>query len=143
AELAEWVPRLVAAMRALPELRDVASDQQNAGLELHLVVDRDTASRLGVTTQALDDTLYDAFGQRIVSTTFTQLNQYRIILELRPADRENADSLDRIYVRSPRGNAIPLSAFSRLERPRTALAIAHEGPLPSGWLLFTPATRGL
>jgi multidrug efflux pump len=138
-ELAAWAPRMVDAMRQLPELRDVASDQQTAGLELHLAVDRDSASRLGITAQALDDTLYDAFGQRIVSTTFTQLNQYRIILELRTADRENADSLDRIYVRSQRGNAVPLSAFSRLETRRIPLAIAHEGQFPSVTLSFNTA----
>ncbi|HSS02272.1 MAG TPA: efflux RND transporter permease subunit, partial [Kofleriaceae bacterium] len=138
-ELAAWSPRMLEAMKQLPELRDVASDQQTAGLELHLAVDRDSASRLGITAQALDDTLYDAFGQRIVSTTFTQLNQYRIILELRPADRENADSLDRIYVRSQRGNAIPLSAFSQLETRRIPLAIAHEGQFPSVTLSFNTA----
>jgi multidrug efflux pump len=138
-ELAAWAPRMLEAMRQLPELRDVASDQQAAGLELHLKIDRDSASRLGITAQALDDTLYDAFGQRIVSTTFTQLNQYRIILELRPEDRENADSLDRIYVRSSRGNAIPLSAFAELETRRTALAIAHQGQFPSVTLSFNTA----
>jgi multidrug efflux pump len=126
-------------MNQLPELRDVASDQQTAGLELHLAVDRDSASRLGITAQALDDTLYDAFGQRIVSTTFTQLNQYRIILELRPQDRENVGSLERIYVRSQTGTAIPLSAFARLETRSTALAIDHEGQFPSVTLSFNTA----
>src|SRR4029077_3310965 len=106
-ELAAWAPRLLEAMRQLPELRDVASDQQDAGLELHLVVDRDTASRLGISAQVLDDTLYDAFGQRIVSTTFTQLNQYRIILEVRPEDRRSVDALQRLYIRSASGTAFP------------------------------------
>jgi multidrug efflux pump len=138
-ELAAWAPRMLEAMKQLPALRDVASDQQTAGLELHIAVDRDSAARLGVTTQALDDTLYDAFGQRIVSTTFTQLNQYRIILELRPEDRENAGSLDRIYVRSQAGAAIPLSAFSRLETRSVALAIAHESQFPSVTLSFNTA----
>ena len=138
-ELAAWSPHMVAAMRELPELRDVASDQQTAGLELHIAVDRDSASRLGITAQALDDTLYDAYGQRIVSTTFTQLNQYRIILELRPQDRENIDSLDRLYVRSASGAAIPLSAFAVLETRATALAIAHEGQFPSVTLSFNTA----
>ncbi|HEY6174027.1 MAG TPA: efflux RND transporter permease subunit, partial [Kofleriaceae bacterium] len=139
AELASWAPHMLEAMRQLPELRDVASDQQTSGLELHLAVDRDSASRLGITAQALDDTLYDAFGQRIVSTTFTQLNQYRIILELRPQDRENIDSLDRIYVRSGNGTAIPLSAFATLETRSTALAIDHEGQFPSVTLSFNTA----
>jgi multidrug efflux pump len=138
-ELAAWAPRMLEDMKRLPELRDVASDQQTAGLELHLAVDRDSASRLGITAQALDDTLYDAFGQRIVSTTFTQLNQYRIILELRAEDRANANSLDRIYVRSQRGDAIPLSAFAKLETRRTALAIDHEGQFPSVTLSFNTA----
>jgi multidrug efflux pump len=138
-ELSAWAPRMLDAMRRLPELRDVASDQQTAGLELHLAVDRDSASRLGITAQALDDTLYDAFGQRIVSTTFTQLNQYRIILELRPEDRQNIDSLDRIYVRSGTGAAIPLSAFARLETRSTALAIDHQGQFPSVTLSFNTA----
>ncbi len=138
-ELAAWAPRMLDAMRQVPELRDVASDQQTAGLELHLAVDRDSASRLGITAQALDDTLYDAFGQRIVSTTFTQLNQYRIILELRPEDRQNIDSLDRIYVRSGTGAAIPLSAFATLETRSTALAIDHQGQFPSVTLSFNTA----
>ncbi len=139
AELAGFAPHLLDAMKHLPELRDVASDQQTTGLELHLVVDRDSASRLGITAQALDDTLYDAFGQRIVSTTFTQLNQYRIILELRPEDRENVGSLDRIYVRSGAGAAIPLSTFATLETRSTALAIDHEGQFPSVTLSFNTA----
>ncbi|HET7502215.1 MAG TPA: efflux RND transporter permease subunit, partial [Kofleriaceae bacterium] len=138
-ELAAWAPRMLEAMQHLPELRDVASDQQTAGLELHLAVDRDSASRLGVTTQALDDTLYDAYGQRIVSTTFTQLNQYRIILELRAEDREDPGSLDRIYVRSGAGNPVPLSAFARLETRSTALAIDHESQFPSVTLSFNTA----
>ena len=138
-ELAVWAPRMVEAMKQLPELRDVASDQQTAGLELHLAVDRDSAARLGITAQALDDTLYDAFGQRIVSTTFTQLNQYRIILELRPEDRENVGSLERIYVRSASGAAIPLSAFAKLETRNVALSIAHQSQFPSVTLSFNTA----
>src|ERR1051325_4953091 len=113
---------MLEAMRQLPELRDVASDQQTSGLELHLAVDRDSASRLGITAQALDDTLYDAFGQRIVSTTFTQLNQYRIILELRPQDRENIDSLDRTYGGWGTAAAIPCSGLAWLGPWRSALS---------------------
>jgi len=138
-ELAAWAPRMLDEMKRLPALRDVASDQQTAGLELHLAVDRDSASRLGITAQALDDTLYDAFGQRIVSTTFTQLNQYRVILELRPEDREDPGSLERIYVRSTGGSAIPLSAFSKLETRNVALAIDHQGQFPSVTLSFNTA----
>jgi multidrug efflux pump len=138
-ELSVWAPRMVEAMKQLPELRDVASDQQTSGLELHLAVDRDSAARLGITAQALDDTLYDAFGQRIVSTTFTQLNQYRIILELRPEDRESVDSLERIYVRATSGAAIPLSAFAKLETRNVALSIAHQSQFPSVTLSFNTA----
>ena len=139
AVLDEWAPKLLAAMQQLPELRDVASDQQAAGLQLHLSVDRDTASRLGVTTQVLDDTLYDAFGQRIVSTTFTQLNQYRIILEVREEDRETADSLERLYVRAQNGTAVPLSQIARFERRLAPLSIAHQGQFPSVTLSFDTA----
>jgi multidrug efflux pump len=138
-ELASWTPKLVEKMRALPQLRDVASDAQAGGLELHLVVDRDSASRLGISAQILDDTLYDAFGQRIVSTTFTQLNQYRIILEVRPEDRDSLDSLDRLYVRAANGQPVPLSNIARFE-PRVAqLVIDHEGQFPSVTLSFNTA----
>ena len=138
-ELAAWAPRLAAEMRTLPQLRDVASDAQAGGLELHLVVDRDTASRLGISAQVLDDTLYDAFGQRIVSTTFTQLNQYRIILEVRPEDRETTDSLERLYVRGANGDPVPLSNLARFEPRQAPLLIAHEGQFPSVTLSFNTA----
>ncbi|MGE0403333.1 MAG: efflux RND transporter permease subunit, partial [Kofleriaceae bacterium] len=137
--LAEWAPRMLAAMRELPELRDVASDQQAAGLQMHLAIDRDSAGRLGVTTAELDNTLYDAFGQRIVSTTFTQLNQYRIILEVRPEDRESSDALDRLYVRTTNGTVVPLSQIARFETRPAPLAIAHQGQFPSVTLSFNTA----
>ena len=137
--LASFAPRLLEAMRALPELRDVASDQQAAGLQLHLAVDRDSAARHGITTQMLDDTLYDAFGQRIISTTFTQLNQYRIILEVRPADRDSIDSLSKLYIRSSSGTMVPLSEIARFETRPAALAISHQGQFPSVTLSFNTA----
>src|ERR1700737_1504833 len=96
-ELAVWVPRFLARLQSLPELRDVASDQQNAGLQAHLVLDRTTASRLGITPQMLDDTLYDAFGQRQISTMFTQLNQYRVVLETKPGFQKNPEDLGNIF----------------------------------------------
>ncbi|HVM96399.1 MAG TPA: efflux RND transporter permease subunit, partial [Candidatus Acidoferrales bacterium] len=111
-ELHDWVPKLVEKLQRLPELSDVASDQQTAGLQMSLTIDRDTASRLGVSPQMIDDTLYDAFGQRQISTIFTQLNLYRVILEVRPEDRDNPDVLQRIYARAASGGAVPLSAFS-------------------------------
>jgi len=138
-ELEQWTPRLLEAMRALPELRDVASDQQAKGLELHLTIDRDSAARLGVTTQVLDDTLYDAFGQRIISTTFTQLNQYRVILEVRPEDRDSPDSLDRLYVRSTSGPPVALSAIAHFEPRSAPLSIAHQGQFPAVTLSFNTA----
>jgi multidrug efflux pump len=138
-ELAEWAPRVLESMRGLPQLVDVASDQQAGGLQLSLVVDRDTASRLGVTSQLIDDTLYDAFGQRQVSTIFTQLNLYRVILEVAPAFQQNPQALDQIYVRSAAGGAVPLSAFSHYERRQSALSIAHEGQFPAVTLSFNLA----
>jgi multidrug efflux pump len=139
AVLEAYVPTLLAALRDVPEVRDVASDQQANGLQLHLSVDRDSAGRFGVTTQVLDDTLYDAFGQRIVSTTFTQLNQYRIILEVRPEDRDSADALDKLFVRSSDGRAIQLSEIATFEQRPAPLAIAHQGQFPSVTLSFNTA----
>src|SRR5262249_13845273 len=102
-ELAEWAPQLPERLKTLPELRVVASDQQDRGLQASLVVDRDTASRLGILPQAIDDTLYDAFGQRQVSTIFTQLNQYHVVLEVAPRFQEDPEALKAIYVKSATG----------------------------------------
>jgi multidrug efflux pump len=137
-ELASWGPKLVGELRKLPQLRNVTSDQQNSGLQLHLDVDRDTASRLGISAQTIDDTLYDAFGQRIVSTTFTQLNQYRIILEVDPKDRDSPEALDRLYVHGAQG-AVPLSTFVRKSTRDAALAVDHEGQFPSVTVSFDTA----
>jgi multidrug efflux pump len=135
-ELREWAPRLLEAMRALPELRDVASDQQASGLQLDVTIDRDSAARLGVSPQAVDDTLYDAFGQRIVSTIFTQLNQYRVILEVKPAFRDDPGTLSQIFVRATSGEQVPLSAFSRFERGEAPLSVHHQGQFPATTLSF-------
>src|SRR3989442_2108070 len=126
-------------LKGLPELRDVASDQQNRGLEASLVIDRDTAARLGILPQAIDDTLYDAFGQRQVSTIFTQLNQYHVVLEVQPSFRQNPDALKSIYVRSSNGAQVPLSAFTRYEPKTTALAVSHQGQFPAVTLSFNLA----
>ncbi|HEX2657690.1 MAG TPA: efflux RND transporter permease subunit, partial [Polyangia bacterium] len=136
AELAAWAPRVLERLQALPGLADVASDEQDGALRLSLVIDRDTASRLGVTAQAIDDTLYDAFGQRPVSTIFTQLNLYRVILEVAPAFQQSPSGLDQIYVRGTSGQAVPLSAFSRYEEARAPLSIGHEGQFPAVTLSF-------
>jgi multidrug efflux pump len=138
-ELAVWAPKLVAKLRTAPELRDVASDQQTNGLEASLVIDRDTASRLGILPQAIDDTLYDAFGQRQVSTMFTQLNQYHVILEVMPEFAQHPDLLRNIYVKSSNNTQVPLSAFSHFEVRNTALAINHQGQFPVVTLSFNLA----
>ncbi len=138
-ELRKWGPKVLERLRDLPELQDVASDQQEAGLKLDLTIDRDTASRLGVPLQAIDDTLYDAFGQRQVSTLFTQLNQYRIILEVKPEFQKNADMLRHIYVRSQTGEAVPLSALAHHTQSLSALSISHQGQFAAATLSFNTA----
>jgi len=138
-ELAEWTPRLLDKLRALPELRDVASDQQDGGLLAHLVIDRDTASRFGIVPQAIDDTLYDAFGQRQVSTIYTQLNQYRVILEVAPGFQQDPESLKFLYVKSPSGAQVPLSAFVSVTPGTAPLAINHQGQFPSVTMSFNLA----
>ncbi len=108
----------------------MASDQQNRGLQTRLVIDRDTASRLGITPQMIDDTLYDAFGQRQISTMFTQLNQYHVVLEVDPAFQHNPDRLKDIFVRSASGGPVPLSAFTQVETTTAPLSVNHQGQFP-------------
>jgi multidrug efflux pump subunit AcrB len=136
AELAEWTPQLVQKLGTLPQLSDVASDQQANGLQLNVDVDREQASRLNVLTQAIDDTLYDAFGQRQVSIIFTQLNQFRVILEVEPRFRESPDVLDKIYVKSSTGQPVPLSAFSTVHVSNTPLSVPHQGQFPAATISF-------
>ena len=138
-ELSAWAPRFVQKLQSLPELRDVASDQQTAGLQVSLAIDRDTASRLGITAQMIDDTLYDAFGQRQVSTIFTQLNQYHVVLEVAPRFQQNPDALKEIYIRPGAGAPVPLSAFTHFEPASTALAVNHQGQFPAITLSFNLA----
>jgi multidrug efflux pump len=136
AELAEWTPKLVQKLGQLAELTDVASDQQINGLQLNVDVDREKASRLNVLTQAIDDTLYDAFGQRQVSIIFTQLNQFRVILEVEPNFRSSPEVLDKIYVKSSAGNPVPLSAFATMRVSNTPLSIPHQGQFPAATISF-------
>ena len=136
ASLHEWAPRLLARMAALPELTDVASDQQSGGLQLNVKVDRLAASRLNILPQAVDDTLYDAFGQRQVSTIFTQLNQYRVILEAQPRFQLAPDMLDKVYVKSSSGQMVPLNAIAEVTTVTAPLAINHEGQFPAVTLSF-------
>ncbi|HTM87134.1 MAG TPA: multidrug efflux RND transporter permease subunit [Terriglobales bacterium] len=140
-ELAMWAPKLLQQLRQLPQLRDVASDQQSGGLQAQLVIDRDTAGRLGILPQTIDDTLYDAFGQRQVSTMFTQLNQYHVVLEVQPQFRQSPDSLKSIYVRSGSGTQVPLAAFTRFYPANAPLAINHQGQFPVVTLSFNLAPR--
>ncbi len=117
----------------------MASDQQNGGLEANLVIDRDTASRLGVPIQAIGDTLYDAFGQRQVSTIFTQLNQYHVVLEVDPHFQRSPESLKGIYVHAADGKQVPLSAFTHFETGPTTLVVNHQGQFPAVTLSFNLA----
>ncbi len=129
-ELSVWVPKLVEKLKALPELRDVATDQQDSGLRANLVIDRDTASRLGITPQMVDDALYDAYGQRQISTIFTQLNQYHVVLELKPEFRKAPKALRDMYLRTASGGKVPLSVITRLEESTSPLTVNHQGQFP-------------
>jgi multidrug efflux pump subunit AcrB len=136
AELSQWADRLLGRMRELPELADAASDEQPGGLQVNVVVDREKASRLNVLSQAIDDTLYDAFGQRQVATIFTQLNQYRVVLEADPKFQLTPEALDKIYVRSSSGQVVPLSAFATTKTGTAALTITHQSQFPAVTLSF-------
>jgi multidrug efflux pump len=156
-ELAQWTPKLVAKLQTLPELRDVASDQLTGGLRTNITIDRDTASRLGIFPQAIDNTLYDAFGQRQVSTIFTQLNQYHVVLEVLPNFAVSPENLRDIYIRpsavtqntgapsangasvSTSGAPVPISAFTRMHNTSASLAVNHQGQFPVVTLSFNLA----
>jgi multidrug efflux pump len=138
-ELNQWAPRVFDTLKALPELRDVATDQQTNALQLNLEVDRDIASSLGVSLQAVDGALYDAFGQRQVATMYTQLNQYRVVLEAKPELAGQPGVLDNMYVRSLSGAQIPLSVFAHWTPSRTSLSISHQGQFPAVTLSFNLA----
>jgi multidrug efflux pump len=138
-ELATWTTRFVNKFKTLPMLTDVASDEQISGLQAELVIDRDTASRLGITPQNIDDTLDDAFAQRQVSTMFTQLNQYHVILEVAPKFQRTPSSLDAIYVKSSNGTQVPLSTFTHFVPRQTSLAINHQGQFPAVTISFNLA----
>jgi hydrophobe/amphiphile efflux-1 (HAE1) family protein len=139
-ELRQWSPKVLDALKKLPQIKDVSSDQQNAGLQLDVAIDRDTASRLGITAQAIDAALYDSFGQEFAATTFTQLNEYHVVLEAGQKWRSDPSSLDGIYVRSPvTGGAVPLSAIAKRSPSITALSVNHQGQFPSVTLSFNLA----
>ncbi|MCU1284772.1 MAG: mdtB [Acidobacteriales bacterium] len=138
-ELNTFTPKLVAQLKNAPELRDVATNQQTGGMQAFISIDRDTASRLGITPQQIDDALYSAFGQRQVSTMFTQLNQYHVILEVAPDFQRSPDSLKDIYVRSSNGTSVPLSSFTHVEIKNTSLTVEHLGQFPATTISFNLA----
>jgi multidrug efflux pump len=129
-DLAEWTPRVMEKLKTLPQLRDVANDQLTGGLLVRLVIDRATASRLQITPQMIDDALYDAFGQRLVSTMFTQLNQYHVVLESTPEFARSPEDLAHVYVHAPGGGTVPLSELTRIELDQTPLTINRQGQFP-------------
>ncbi len=138
-ELSRWAPSFMTALQALPELRDVSSDQLDRGLAAMLVIDRSTASRLGITPQLIVDTLYDAFGQRQVSTMFTQLNQYRVVLEVMPEFQTGPQSLQYLDIRSGAGGQVPLNVFTQVSETTTPLAISRQGQFPVVTMSFNLA----
>ncbi len=140
-ELRLWSAKFLGKLKALPELRDVATDDQPGGLQTKLVIDRQTASRLGITPETIDNTLYDAFGQREVLTTFTQLNQYHVILETKPELQTNPKMLETLFVTSTSGGAVPLSAFMHFESGTSPLSVNHQGQFPVVTFSFNLAPR--
>jgi multidrug efflux pump len=138
-DLNYWSPLLLQKLRALPELRDVNTDQQDKGLEATVIIDRDTASRLGVSAATIDNALYDAFGQRQVSIMYKQLNQYHVVMEVAPDFSDSTDALQNIYVRAANGTPVPLAAFAHFGPSNTPLAVSHQGQYPSVTLSFNLA----
>jgi len=135
-QLSLWTPKLVDALKKLPELSDVASDLQDQGLQLAITIDRSTASRLGITPTAIDNTLYSAFGQRIVSTIFTQTNQLRVILEVKPEFQISPDALKHIYVSGTDGVQVPLSTIASFAEQHAPLVLSHIGQFPANTISF-------
>jgi len=138
-ELNNWAPQLLVKMRGLQELRDVNTDQQDKGLQAQLIIDRDTASRLGVAAQDIDNALYDAFGQRQVSTMYRPLNQYHVVMEVAPQFQQTTEALQNIYLRSFSGAPIPLAAFTHFAPSNIPLAVNHQSQFPSVTISFNLA----
>ena len=137
--LSTWAPKLVDKLNELPQLRDVATDLQDNGLQAAIVIDRNSASRLGITPASIDNTLYSAFGQRIVSTIFTQTNQYRVVLEVKPEFQKGLESLSHIYVATSDGQQVPLSTITTLVQRSTPLVVNHVGQFPATTISFNLA----
>jgi multidrug efflux pump len=138
-ELALWVPKIVERLHSLPELLDVASDTQDQGVQAYVEIDRASAGRLGITPSAIDNALYNAFGQRLISTIFTQSNLYRVVLEVKPEFQQGIAALENIYVVSPSGSQVPLSSIARVTEKPTQLAINHIGQFPASTISFNLA----
>ncbi len=138
-DLNYWAPLLLQKLRTLPDLRDVNTDQQDKGLEATVIIDRDTAARLGVATGDIDNALYDAFGQRQVSIMYKQLNQYHVVMEVAPQFSNSTDALQNIYVRAANGTPVPLAAFAHFGPSNTPLAVSHQGQYPAVTLSFNLA----
>jgi hydrophobe/amphiphile efflux-1 (HAE1) family protein len=138
-ELNLWAPQLLAKMRTLPQLRDVSTDQQDQGLQATLVIDRDSAGRLGITANDIDQVLYDAFGQREVSTMYKQLNQYFVVMEVAPEFQRSPDSLNGIFIKSSSGAMVPLATIAHFAPTRTSLQVNHQGQYPAVTLTFNLA----
>ena len=138
-ELREWEPRIRKALAKLSSLEDINNDYEDRGLQTSLVIDREAATRLGLSVRAIDTTLANAFGQRQVSVIFNPLNQYRVVMGLAPAYLESAESLKRLQFINDRGQAVPLSSFARVELTHTALSVSHEGGVPSDSFSFNLA----
>jgi multidrug efflux pump len=138
-DLNEWGPKLLKAMKGIHQLADVTSDAQNNGLAANLVIDRPTASRLGITPMAIDNTLYDAFGEREIATTYTPINQYFVVMEVEPSFWQNPDALRDVYVTSSSGGTVPLAAFTHFESTTAPLAVNHSGVFPSVTISFNLA----
>src|SRR5262249_30872169 len=138
-ELSHYAPLMLNRMRSIPQLTDINTDQLDRGLQVSLTIDRDTAARFGITAQMIDDALYSAFGQRQVSTMYTQLNQYHVVLEVAPQFWQSPDTLEHIYVHSPNGPQVPLSSFSHFEPTTTTLSVNHQGQFPAVTISFNLA----
>ncbi|MDP9169503.1 MAG: efflux RND transporter permease subunit, partial [Acidobacteriota bacterium] len=134
--LADWGPKVLLRLQRLPELQDVSSDQQNSGLSENVTIDRDTASRLGLTAQAIDSALYSAFGQRQVSTMYKSINQYHVVLALEQKWWANPEVLDKVYVQTPRGVEVPISTFAHWSEGITPLSLPHQGQFPASTISF-------
>jgi multidrug efflux pump len=138
-ELSTWTPRLLQKLRTLKELRDVNTDQQDRGLDAEVIIDRDTASRLGISPQDIDNALYDAFGQRQVSTIYRQLNQYHVVMEVDPRYQTSPEALQSVYVHSSNGQMVPLAAIAHFGPANTSLAVNHQGQFPAITISFNLA----